>query len=436
MNLILSLIQLFVCMGINLKEYKNKSISIFFWAILLVIFSIPHTISVILGYNIYGKDTAIKASLFFLGFQTIYIITRLVILNKSKKFALINDFTDEETGLETEKLKINFDRYFYLNIIVGAVFLIYLILRFGRLSGFSWGEIYLASVNKSTLKDVILENLKNINQMIYFSVTGLIVICILSKKKIKTIILGTIILFYSMTTRNRITLLPLLVGIILVYVLKNKKITIKQLITLSLLGIFSVYIVYAILIFRHSGTINSFVRQYSFKEFNEAVFDSILNGDGELGLRNIFYYFINNDNNFEGFNEGATYKRILFMFVPTKLSFGMKPKDFAITMSSAYTGDIYNTTYSVHPTFLGDAYANFSWYGIFLGIIMALVMYILDNYIYKREYIDKILLMCLWGTCLIIIGRGSVYNGTYIGVMSTIIISIISLFKNKKIKRR
>lgn len=436
MNLILSLIQLFVCIGINLKEYKNKSISIFFWAILLVIFSIPHTISVIFGYNIYGKDTAIKASLFFLGFQTIYIITRLVILNKSKKFALINDFTDEETGLETEKLKINFDRYFYLNIIVGAVFLIYLILRFGRLSGFSWGEIYLASVNKSTLKDVILENLKNINQMIYFSVTGLIVICILSKKKIKTIILGTIILFYSMTTRNRITLLPLLVGIILVYVLKNKKITIKQLITLSLLGIFSVYIVYAILIFRHSGTINSFVRQYSFKEFNEAVFDSILNGDGELGLRNIFYYFINNDNNFEGFNEGATYKRILFMFVPTKLSFGMKPKDFAITMSSAYTGDIYNTTYSVHPTFLGDAYANFSWYGIFLGIIMALVMYILDNYIYKREYIDKILLMCLWGTCLIIIGRGSVYNGTYIGVMSTIIISIISLFKNKKIKRR
>src|SRR5699024_9766995 len=107
--------------------------------------------------------------------------------------------------------------------------------------------------------------------------------------------------------------------------------------------------------------------------------------------------------------------------------------DFAITMSSAYTGNVNNVNYSIHPTFLGDAYANCSWFGILLGIIWALFIYFLDGYIYKKDYIPKTLLIVIWWTAFIIIGRGSVYNGVYIGITSTIIVSIINLFKNKKI---
>ena len=431
MSLVLATLQLVFCGSIAVYEYKKKSIGVFLWAILLVIFAIPHFLGIVSNVNEYSEEILLQASLFFLAFQTIYMLTRIIVTRNVSKYALTYNENDD-WQMNNEVTKVNFSRYFKISILVLLIFMVYFIVSFGKIFGFSWGQVYQASINNTSLIGKIMETLKDFNLIIYFSATGLLFASYMAKKRYHTIILTLIILYYTLATQNRIGILPLIVSIIAIFIYKHKKISIKQVIVLVFIGMVTVYSVYGILIFRHTGSIEKFREKYNFSSLNEEIINSIVNGEGELGLRNYFYYFISINNEFPGLGEGATYLRILLMFIPTKLSFGLKPSDFAITMSSAYTGDINNTNYSIHPTFLGDAYANFSWFGILLGFVWALFIYFLDKYINKKDYIPRTLLTVVWGTALIIIGRGSVYNGVYIGVTSTIIVCILNLFRNKK----
>ena len=69
MNLMLAILQLVFCGSVTIFEYKRKSIGVFLWAILLVIFAIPHFVGIVSNVNKYSEEILIKASLFFLAFQ-------------------------------------------------------------------------------------------------------------------------------------------------------------------------------------------------------------------------------------------------------------------------------------------------------------------------------------------------------------------------------
>lgn len=435
MELTLGILQFLICIFIILYEYNKKSISIFFWAVTAIMFSIPHLLGILVSNTSeYSTEVINKASLFVLMFELLYILTRFFILRNKIYNSIPNE---KEIKLEItkgdEKDNLEFKRIFKICIIVFFVFVMYFIFMFGRITNITWGDVYQASINANSLLDKILEFLKSIAHILFFGVSGLFVVSIYKKNKIVTCFVIFLILYYSLITKNRMTLLPLLVGIIFIFIMKNKKLKIKQILLFTIIGALSIYIVYAIWIFRHAGTVENFMSKYTFSSFNEEVFNSILNGDGELALKNIFYYFIKIDNNFPGLGQGATYMRLLFIFIPTKLCFGLKPDDFAITMSSAYTGDLYNTNYSVHPTFFGDLFANFNFYGFVFGIVWAIIFFILDKYISKKDYIMKFCLCVSWGSCFIIMARGSVYNSMYIAIISTIFLKLIEIFKNKKI---
>lgn len=432
MNIVLAIVQLILCIFLAIYEYKNKSISVFFWAVIIVIFSIPHLLGIIFQNTEYSTEIMIKASIFVILFDLLYFFTRIIITKKNNSITGLDE-VDVKQELDKESNKRIYRKIFIINIIVMLIFTTYLVFKFDKISNLSWGEVYLESLNKEGIKDVILENIKSINHLLFFSVSGLFVISYFNNYKKTMIIVIAGILYYCIITRNRITILPLMVGIILIYIIKNRNIKLKQIISISLIGILCIYVVYGILIFRHAGDTQTFLENYTLKTFNQEVANSILNSDGELGLRNIFYYFIKIENNFPGLGEGATYRRLALIFIPTSLSFGLKPNDFAITMSSAYTGNLNNMTYSVHPTFFGDAFANFGWLGIFLGALWAILIYIIDKRIYKQEYIYKILLNVIWGTAFVIIARGSIYNAFYIGVMATILLKFIIWISKKRI---
>ena len=318
-----------------------------------------------------------------------------------------------------------------LNYIVFFVFILYFLLRFGSITNLSWGKVYQASISATSTFEKILELVKSFNHILFFAVTGILVLAIYKKKKFAAMFVTFLILFYSLLTRNRIALLPLLIGLILIFIIKNKKIGLKQIILFSTLGISCVYIVYAIWIFRHAGTLENFMNMYTFSTFNDEVLNAIINGDGELSLRKIFYHFIYINNDFPGLESGATYIRMMLMLIPSSFCFGIKPSDFAITMSSAYTGNLYNTNYSVHPTFYGDLFANFNFYGVFFGIFWALFFVILDKHISVKNSVIKVCLLVIWGTCFVIMARGSVYNSIFIGVFSTIVLNVIEKVKIK-----
>jgi len=220
--------------------------------------------------------------------------------------------------------------------------------------------------------------------------------------------------------------LAIAVPALLLFLIKYRKLNLRKILLYGFLGFVVIYIVYALRLFRHYGDLENFIKNFDLITFNNRLFEMLLNDDGELGLRNIFLYFIYKNNNFINFNQGHTYLRLLFMFIPTKYSFGLKSPDFAISMGSAWSGDFSNTTFSTHPTLYGDCFANLYWFGIFLAVFWALFATIIDKIIYEDGSLVKQLnYISIFGSMYVIIGRGSVYNGIYMGVSSAIILNFI-----------
>ena len=73
-NIVLGVMQLISIIFVSIYEYNKKSIAVFLWATLLVMFGIPHVLSILTGTFDYGDDVMIKASIFVVLFNFLYII--------------------------------------------------------------------------------------------------------------------------------------------------------------------------------------------------------------------------------------------------------------------------------------------------------------------------------------------------------------------------
>ena len=108
MNLLLAISQLILCVVITIFEYKKRSIGMFLWAILLVIFSIPHFIGICMAANIYDKSVLQEASLFFIAFQ-VEIIDILFILAISILMPILIAIIGLFTNLKYPKMNASSD---------------------------------------------------------------------------------------------------------------------------------------------------------------------------------------------------------------------------------------------------------------------------------------------------------------------------------------
>ena len=72
-NVILGIMQLISIIGISIYEFRKKSLSVFLWATLLIMFGFPHTVSIITQTANYSDDVIIKASIFVILFNIFYI---------------------------------------------------------------------------------------------------------------------------------------------------------------------------------------------------------------------------------------------------------------------------------------------------------------------------------------------------------------------------
>lgn len=143
------------------------------------------------------------------------------------------------------------------------------------------------------------------------------------------------ILVLVLVTRNRIQILPLLVGIIALVLFRLERITIKHVVLAVVAAVLVILIVYGLRAFRYYGTLQNFFETFRLEDFIEQIAIFFRTDNGELGLRQWFYYFIEHDNDFNAFGEGNTYWRMALVFVPTQFSFGLKPDDFAQAMGAA-----------------------------------------------------------------------------------------------------
>lgn len=433
MNFLLSFVQLITIIVICIYEYKKKFASVFLWATLLVMFGLPHFLSVIFDKMEYNNEIMIKASLFVIVFNLIYLFSKILILKLNKErlkynpICIIENFNGTNTCLK----KNNHLIFLFFGVLVTSFIILirFSIVHLGSVFNANWGSFYILG------QELGYGNALKYGNLLFFASAGIALVYKV-KGNIKMFIISLGIIFlYSFITGNRITILPLFMTIIIPYIFnKKRKLSLKQIIIFSLAGISVIYSVYFLRLLRIYGGFYKLINNFDINEINEQIFTMLLSGDGELGLRNAFYRFIDIDNNWPGFNEGHTYIRLLLIAIPTSLSLGLKPPDFAITMGSASLNNISNTSSSMHPTLYGDVFANLWWFGILLGILWAIFTYLIDRFIDRKNNVLKIMLLVLFGVVYVIIGRGSVYNGFFIAYVGSIVIGVFYLITRLKIK--
>jgi len=424
MNFILAFIQLVLIVSIVIFEYKNGSVVIFLWATLLIMFGFPHFISVLTRTLVYPEDVYLYASLFVTLFNLIYIITRYLLKIMFRSYNAIDSIKEGlNKGILNTEMVLN-KRLLVILVFFFSVSIIFLKRNYGSILNTSWGGLFTDSINIYEL-GFNMKSISYFTKYVIYGTGGLFTYFFYKKKYVKSFAAASVILLFVLITRNRIMILPLIVMIILMYLVKYRRLRFRQMILFALLGSSVIYIVYALRLFRHYGELSNFTSNFDLYQFNKRLFDMLLNGDGELGLRNVFLYFIDNDNDFLNFNKGHTYLRLFFMFIPTKLAFGLKPPDFAITMGSAWSGDFANTKFSTHPTLYGDVFANLYWFGILLAVFWAIFALVVDRIVIKSNLTKQLNYISIFGSMYVIVGRGSVYNGVFLAVLSAVILNVV-----------
>ena len=431
MSIILGIFQLISIIIIVVYEYTQKYISVFMWATLLILFGIPHFIAILFRKCNYSEYTMIRASVFVILFNLIYILSRIIISKIAIKSKCIIRKKENSSNLTVlNKIDKKFINLLFLILLFCMLVLLFYARKYmGGIFNASGGGFY--NLNQ----ELGSRNLMRYTQFLFFASSGVVFIFKQNNRKILFCISALFIILYSTITGNRITILPLLVAIILPFIYDNKKsISFKNIFMLIILSILAVYIVYFLRLLRIYGGIDDLLSSLSLKSINNLVLDMILSGDGELSLRNAFYHFIQYDNKFPNFNQGHTYLRLLFMLIPTSLLGGLKPPDFAISMGSAWTHNFNNTNFSMHPTLYGDIFANFYRLGIIWALFWVIFNILIEKLINRKGILIKNALQVLFGTVFIIIGRGSVYNAIFIGFMGCLIILGINYLSKIKFK--
>ena len=397
---------------ITIFEYRRKSPTVFLWATLLLMFGLTHLFTVFISGYEYSSQVQIEASSFVIMFMLFYICIRFLTIQRFlNREILILDCTDPNS----------LHYFFFLVLTVSIGLRLYKYLQYaGNIFSTSWslGRDYSATLEYFNLNQIL--------EVLFYLSSGILLYYLIQKNKLYGLLCTILITFQVLITRNRIEVLPLLVSLISIFILKHRKLKTKEVLILSFVGVISLYLIYALRAFRHYGSIETFINDFTFSSFHERVMSLFRNEDGELGLRRDFYYFLQNDNEFTNFGKGHSYFRMLLVFIPTQWSFGLKPPDFAISMGAAI-GMV--TGGSTHPTLFGDCYANLGWFGVLLGAFWASFASFFDRILLKQKvYINKVLLFNLYAVSFVIMGRGSVYNGFIWMAYGTVLLLIGNKF--------
>ncbi|MCH5272394.1 MAG: oligosaccharide repeat unit polymerase [Lachnospiraceae bacterium] len=398
LNLVLGILQFIVIGIICIWEVKQKSSASFLWATLMIMFGIMHLISVLVAGGSYSEKILWKASLFAIVFSLLYFATRLIL---SRKICCFNRKTFEEIS-KNKEVDEKYSIYYLIFFLTSIGISLRLIIRAGGVMNTSWSSGREIGLNESYV------NIHFIFNILYFALGGLFCCALVNGKKAKTAFTFFCILVVVLIGRDRMAVLPILTGIIALVLFKIRRIKIKTIFFAMIAAVVVIFIVYGLRAYRWYGTIGNMLEQFKMSDFIEQIITFIKTDNGELGLRNYFYHFIENNNNFHGFGKGHTYIRMFLVYIPTRFSFGVKPTDFAQTMASAVGRGIGS---SIHPTLFGDCYANLGMYGIFLGVLWGIIATIGDYLTLKFKSGGlKILAFILLSSMYVMIARGAVYN--------------------------
>ena len=255
MTEILGLIQFLLIVYILFNEFKHKSSAVFLWATLFIMFGVMHLLASFGGDSEYSDSVLSKASLFVILFCAFYIVVRNTFGTK------VLAENEELMSYESLIRKQN-DENYDINIL----FVVFLIVFFAKVLPFlhyagdimstSWGtgRGYTDSLNYVNSLQII--------KIFFYALSG-VTVCFWLRKNY--LIMSTIValsLFDVLLTRNRIEILPIACSLIAIFIFKNKRISFKVVILGAVLSVLVVYMVYGLRVFRHYGTLQTFINNF------------------------------------------------------------------------------------------------------------------------------------------------------------------------------
>ncbi len=426
MTALLGVVQFFLITYILIIEFRYKSCATFLWATLFIMFGIMHLIASFTGDYTYSNSVLAEASIFVIMFCLMYIFIRQIFGQRVMRL--------NQNKMQYENLLYSFDAdkkvlqvLFLLFLIVNFVKLFPQIQSAGGLYATSWssGRAYTTSLDYANSLQVV--------RIFFYALSGVFTCFLIKKQNNFFLIAAFLSLFSIIVTRNRIEILPLVCSLLSLFIFKNKKINMRVMLFGALSAVAMIYVIYGLRVFRHYGSIENFIATVELADFIERINTYIKTDNGELGLRKGFYHFILFDNDFPDFGKFHTYLRMMFVYLPTRWSFGLKPSDFAITMGQALGGA---AGVSTHPTLFGDCYANLGMFGIVLGMLWGCYCNVTDWVIVRQKSnLASVLIYVLNAVVFVIIGRGSIYNGFwYIAYAVPLIFIGAYIWKNIRIK--
>lgn len=420
MVIVLGFIQLFISIWIVYYEYKRKSMSVFIWAVLLLMYGLPNFVDCILGNSMYRDIVLIKSNIFVILFCTIYLLFRLICSRKIRILTSVN---------LTEKLSERQISFCLIILFVAFItYIAYVYISTGDILGSTWNTIRMRSLGEEGHiygNTNLLYILYSFTGTFFAATSGLLTYALCNKQYHLLIVVLAIQLPYVLISRSRSELLLILIPFILYFVFLRDRLNVKIVVRCVVVGFIAIVLIYFLQIIRLSGSLDNFFSNLSLDYLLSMIDRMISNSQGDLSLRNVFYYFVEHDNDFPGFGTLASYRGLLLLPIPSGLTFGLKPPDFAITMGAAWLGNPANTSYSVHPTLFGDCYANLGYYGVILGAFWALFISFIDFLVYQvKNKSDRILYVSAICCQYTLIARGSVYYGCRLMLISVGIIWI------------
>jgi hypothetical protein len=403
---------------IILYELHARSASIVLWGGLFIFFAIPHGIDVLHESKNYIESTYLIATIFALSFNAIYLLSRILLKNikiRTPKWLIISS---------GPHIASRYTSILFFSLAASVVLLLmHIHTTFGSFTNFTWIDLF---DNRQSFYYIAS------SYLLTFS-APLVYVSIIHKKYRLTLIAMMLLVVVLILSRVRANAIAMFIPLIVFYLYSGGTYT-KILKRLAVTSIFSLLFITIVLGFGAIRIFGDYSQAIGLKEIIQTTIDLISSPHSEFGLRNAFYHFIENDNNFEGFNSGLGYIRLFLMPIPSSLLFELKPIDFASYMAIAYAPD-YSIlgVNSMHPTLYGDLFGNFYYFGVFLGIFWAVIVKMLDLlYLHQHRNVFAASIFVSVVYSLTLVARGAIYNGlfnVYFIIAINWIVSFIMIIK-------
>lgn len=407
---------LFCTLLANLNlDIKLESPTSILWLSLIAVFALPalfdpfnddSSVLAILGgpsQDLRNNPVLIKAQIFSLLFSLIYYFVRVALAKSEYEQVKKNRvFVAYVHSPETEKALL----FFTIILVVGFSLLVMSIAISVGLSGLLGGTYTTFRVDANG-------PLKMASYYLILAFSGCLFTTIPSKNWTYFYLIILILILVFMAGRTRQLVVPAAIGFFY-YVLFHYGGPKKWfgIISLSLVGLVGLFFLQFI---RYQGSITDAISAIGTSDFYFSFYASLLEAEGEAAVRHYFYYLLQADIDFEGFQEATSYRRLLFLLTPGSLlrEIGLgdiKPIDMSTLIYQDYFGEGIEIVATAHPLVFGDAFANLGWMGVLFGGVLALISSGANIFIRSFPWAWRVAIMSYLGYVFIMIARGGVYN--------------------------